>query len=762
MAFDEFLIQLEQALEETANTSSPAGGTGTPAPTTPRSLLRMTFDPTRKQADQPHQILIGVGDWLLNDSPVEHRGICLNHKGTAYRFGKTYQYASVTDFVLAPPEAVSQHWQDLTGGLHDPRELLRRFELIVEDVGPDSCFALLCWLALRSGVEADEIRHGPGEPWVNAIRAWETTGMADEAFTSWAVLLSALGHSYIPPANAWQTHEADFNAIDLSQAWREALRFTVTLLRQKVNPNVVPSLWHLSGYARAMAFLRSEYQDYLASLFQAICLQLLVPLRETGDARQLLVDAYFAVETWPSGSKKLFIRTDREHTYLQQGFALMGLYRPDGRTQGTGNDMTVSVNPQTGIYLKALWEELERLENERWQGQRPRENARPIVSYHETEGYTEPWWDDHGRYTLLGAPRRLPDGRLGTRLAWSDVVEAAWRCYNPLRGLCVRDALDHDRECPLEQCRRQRQHFEDRPLTLERYLVAAKWLLKTAIPQAVVLSPTAKRFFAALVTHERTTAPVSVTDLPEEQEFDFASLRGGFAVIHEQGVFLFDDWRVAPLKLPELKEEFHRAFGMLSEVHWVDSRLNGLVHERAVAFPRTSSRPPPAVLADLATLRARLAETKQRYGLKSEHEDIRRFRQRLESRWGIDHVADGLHRRVAELEDAFRTTSTLQTQGLIRILSTYALPFLISSATTNFLSPWIGARAAAVGCSSWTPLLQVVIYVVLAGVLILALMGLHRGLAWSINRQRQVSAVHKSPDGASQDESSTRNRKRSV
>ena len=39
---------------------------------------------------------------------------------------------------------LGQRWERLTDGYREPGQLLRHCTLIVEDVGPDACFALLC------------------------------------------------------------------------------------------------------------------------------------------------------------------------------------------------------------------------------------------------------------------------------------------------------------------------------------------------------------------------------------------------------------------------------------------------------------------------------------------------------------------------------------------------------------------------------------------------------------------------------------------
>jgi hypothetical protein len=508
--------------------------------------------------------------------------------------------------------------------------------------------------------------------------------------------------------------------VDLSGAWREALQFTVALLQQAVSPDAVPPVWNLSGYGRAKAFLNVEYQEYQESLTHAVRLQLRVPLCATGDARELLVDAYFAVETWASGAKKLFIRNDREHTYLHQGFALMGLYRPSER--GSGNDMTLSVNPWTGIYLKTLWAELERLETDRWQGRRPRDHVRAIASYAATEGYNEPWWDDNGRYTLLGAPKALPDWSAGSRLEWPEVLEAVWRCYSPVRDLRVRDLL-HLQDCRLEQCQRDRLHDEGGTFTVTKHLAAARWLPNSVNPQAFFLAPTTQRALAALIARPNATGALILADLPAEQDLVWVPLAGGFAVIHEQGAFLFDDWHSERLPVDELREEFHRCFQLLCTVRTVDSELEARLQVRSLLDTTLKPWRSLKVLTELAAQRAKLARAQYHYALHSPDSELRRFRAELASCWGIDKSLDELQRRLTGMEEAVRTTSTLQTQGLVQMLSAYGLSFFVSGAITGWLVPWLESLVVAKGSAS---LLKVAVYLVLAATLITGVRGLQR------------------------------------
>lgn len=346
---------------------------------------RIQADPVRLRAEQ-NQVLIGVGTWGTRDKPVHHLGVCLNNKGLAGCFGGAEDPATVTELVLDPPPELATHWQTAWGEGATLDRRLDELTLVVEDAAPDAVLAFLFWLAVTNGVVAAEFRRPEITRWIEAVRRWELTGMvADNPHTSWAALLSALSHSYFAP-----TTPAENRPYDFAGAWREALHFTATLLLRDIAPDAVPELWELDAYRRAAALLRNEEQDYLRSLSRSTRLQLLVPVAGPEPRKDLVVDAYLTVETWPNGARKLFARLDRTHSHTGQGFAVMGVYRPDPRIEGSGDDMVVSVNPLTGINLQDLWLELERLENQRWEGQRPTENPRAIASYPAGTGYTQP------------------------------------------------------------------------------------------------------------------------------------------------------------------------------------------------------------------------------------------------------------------------------------------------------------------------------------------------------------------------------------
>lgn len=76
-------------------------------------------------------------------------------------------------------------------------------------------------------------------------------------------------------------------------------------------------------------------------------------------------------------------------------------------------------------------------------GPRDCSRPRPVAGYpggRRADGGpdpTQPWWDDRGSYTLIAAPRRLPDGEPGSRLTWQRVLETLGDCYRPDLGLLL-------------------------------------------------------------------------------------------------------------------------------------------------------------------------------------------------------------------------------------------------------------------------------------------------------------------------------------
>ena len=222
----------------------------------------------------------------------------------------------------------------------------------------------------------------------------------------------------------------------------------------------------------------------------------------------MLIDAYLAEENTLSGNRKVFLRSDTDHTWLKNGFTLMAIHRP--AAAGTGSGTVISVDPASGITLEELWWELEAMEEEAWRGRRPSDDPRQGIIGYPEGGPNEPWYDggrsDRSRYTLLAEPKRLPDGSLGSRLGWDDVRQAVWRMYNPGRKLLVQEPDGGDL-VSLENCRPYRDDGDKR-------LTVAHWSQSPRNEIALSLSPTLIRYFAALAARRRNET-VTVESLPD-------------------------------------------------------------------------------------------------------------------------------------------------------------------------------------------------------------------------------------------------------
>lgn len=618
--------------------------------------LRPTFDPARATPSEPDEVFVGLG--AMDEA---HRGVCLNNKGAAALFGWRRDPITVATLVRDIPEAVIEGWRAAWPG--GPDAALERARLVVEDASPDSVLAVVFWLARLDGVPPSQL---PAR-WLTALTAWERDGVAPSVTRSWTALISALAHSHFGMAH---------DGSGLADAWDDALRFTAALLRAGVDPDAVdpehaPAILAEHAYGRAIAFAMNERQDYLQSLSRAVRVELLVPMAG-GHGRMLLVDAYFATEsTAPSGVKKIFIRTDTEHTTLSNGFSLMGLYRPG--LEGTGNDMTVSVDPRAGIALKELWAALEAEETRRWEGRRPNGHPRRIASY-PSGGFDQPWWDDHGRYTLLGAPKRLSEGERGSKLNWGDVLEQVWRAYNQLRAVEVIDRNAPGAPAPIEAATAKNFSAGSGAAAATRSLISVTWRRALADGQSLQFTPTVKRHLAAMVTRagEGKTGPVPLAELAPGEDFDYVELAGGAAVVTEQGALLFDDWRDRTLPADQLAADFGQAVELVAACRAFDAEVDAL-------YAGSGGKRSGDMLSRITGLRARVASAFRKADLAKAAPDRHAFRAALEGRWGLAGKEEQLASRLKDLQEIVETQATLDTQGMATLLAFVTIPAFVAS-----------------------------------------------------------------------------------
>lgn len=644
-SFDEFIARLGDALDARAVDGRP---------------LTITFDPARRSPSGPREVYVGIGDWFAGASPVPHEGVCLNNKGAAQHFGWKRTPVTVASLVRDLPDDLIARWRAAFGS--DPDQVLDHAVLVVEDASPDSVLSTVFWLARLAGVAPAELP----QRWLTALTAWERDGIAPSVTRSWTALLSALAHSHFGTL---------YDGSGIVDAWGDALRFTCALMRAGADPDAVdpgasPAILADQAYGRAIAFAKNEEQDYLESLVRALRLELRVPMAGSR-GRELLVDAYFATESnATSGVKKIYIRTDAQATTLGNGFSLMGLYRPG--LEGTGNDMTISVDPRSGIDLKDLWHTLEAMENERWAGERPNATPRRIASYPEG-GFDQPWWDDHGRYTLIGAPKRLGDGRLGSRLAWADVLEGVWRSYQPLRGLQVFDLNDPSGERktrPLDACKARSVKVGSGPAAVEKFLVAMKWNRGADTAQSLRFTPTVKRELAAMVSKAArgSSGAIALADLVDPQDLDYLEIPGGAALVTRDGAVLFDDWRDKDLETAKLSEDFVEAVELLAAARRFDAEVDALYAAKD-----------KDMLRRITALRSDIATTFQRADLAEAAPERRALRAALETRWGLEGKEATLTGRLKDLQEILEAKATLDTQGMATLLAFFTIPAFIGT-----------------------------------------------------------------------------------
>ena len=687
------------------------------------SLPHAVMDGTRKTAREG-EILIGVGRWSYGDvAIIDHHGICLQNKGCDARVGRVYD--SVSRFVVEAPADLVDEWRgkviSMGIALDDVSHLLRRFCLVVEDISPDSVFALLVFLVRLNGeFPADAY------PLLEYIEHWEAGDVRStgEPERSLGVALSSLVHQAFAYTQPRITGDGNPQTVGVTGAryagrgaslsdeveplvvgWRDALRLVAEVIEAEVDPRALPDIPIGPCHAQAQAHVRYERQVYLKNLGTARKLQLMIPIGHAG--RWMLVDAYLAEERLPLGSVKAFLRNDRTNTELANGFTLMAIYRPTAR--GTGNDMVVTLDPASGCRLDDLWVQLELLEEQKWQGMRPDDQPRC-----GTAGYpggkrsdgsnapNEPWWDGGNssqKHTIVAAPKSVigPDGRCqaGSRLDWADVREAIWNTYAPINGLWVEG--DEGAGCWLNQSSR---YSETREIANGERLVFAKvsWgeaetgSLKSedihalGRRQAFQLVPTVLAAFAAIladVREGRKSGLPGMDSMPEKHAYDVVEIEGGTAVVSRDGVFVFDDWRVQPVDTNTLRTEFEAVCRRLDAIFTTQHAL-GVIKKTLDDAEQGKRVDIDLRLAELGKERKKIREEIDSTGPSSLRYDVTCFRTALEKRWEVMGRLEDLQGRFEECYRELTSIRNSRTDHYVRLITVYAVPIGLTAQLFGF------------------------------------------------------------------------------
>ena len=445
-------------------------------------------------------VLVGLG----NPSQQELEGPCiLNHKGS------NPSQRSVSEFVANGSTSLVAQWKAClgSGGLQ---------RILVEDLSLDTCFGLSLFLARiheQPMPNSEKLNR-----WIEYVSSWEQGFYPDKGARpseSLACLASLLGHSFLA------SHR-------VSEGLMTSCEFLWSLFERFDSPQDVIFDRHNKNYGRALARYAFETEQFRLAIQNGVRFQLMIPV--CGGSELVLTDAIALEEIDdPTAVVKVLLRNDTEYAWTRRGFGLIAVYRPSER--GTGNDITIAIDPDTHLSLNSLWTELEAQEDQQWGDERPRGGGvgRKLSSYVE-KGIKpevwphEPWWDGRGGdescSTLVGAPKSVTvRGKVeyGTRLTWAgNVLPTLWNAYSPIPKTLKAEV-----------------HTD----TSDISVAFVEW--DHLARREVIGTPTLTGWLATQSMGRQ--APRSPLDLPRSETYETLPLPGGMAVIHRGGVTLFDE-----------------------------------------------------------------------------------------------------------------------------------------------------------------------------------------------------------------------------
>ena len=345
--------------------------------------LSVTFDPNKKIA-QKGEVLVGLGN-----TQEENEGVVLQHKTQSKRYACLSQFVYEANFDSFDPDTCCK-------------------QIYIEDFSVDTVLSI--WIFIH------RIHHKSMpkniDTWIDYASRWERgdTSTTGKAFESYGCLQNALS---LNKQN--QTPK---------EILEKSLIFLDYLIRHNIDPVHIPAIPAMVQYTDAKSSLLSEYEKYENIVNNSQVSIFHIPKIDNGKKKK--VSGIFIEMSMVTSIQKVFLRND-ENSPTGDGYALMAIYNPNAK--GTGNDIVISVDPMKNIYLKSLWYALEKEENLLWNGKRPVDNPRPLKSYLDGNGPSQPWWDDMGKYTLIAAPK-MHDSMYGRRVTWDQVKQLIDELYN--------------------------------------------------------------------------------------------------------------------------------------------------------------------------------------------------------------------------------------------------------------------------------------------------------------------------------------------
>lgn len=627
----------------------------------------------------PGELLIGLGAPV---QPDPARAVCLNNKTAAQALGQATHPSSVSRLVSGAPAVLVTAWGQALGLGTAPEAVIGGVRLVVEDASPDSCFGFVLFLARLAGVAADEL---PLD-WIAYIDAWEQGAGPPNPRQAYGSFHNALVHFSIQATP--------------TTAWRAGLRLLHEALSANLSPGTIGAEAGGPWLTKARAALTYDAQAYEENLRHAERLQLSIPLAGFPDRRRL-IDACLFEETMAVGALRDFARADRARSALGNGFTLLGLHRPG--LVGTGNDITISVDPAAGLDLRALWDALEAEEDRRWAGARPSDTPRDVGGYaggrrrDGTPSPNQPWYHT-ADFTLIGAPKEVAPGQRGSHLSWAETLRILWDLYNPLHdvrfqlGLTAARAGGMGPAQPLHAC--APEPVEDphpysprapRPEPEPR-LIAARWDRPDNAAPAFRVTPALVRCLAyCLARPAGTHAPIRLSDLPPGGEPETFEIPGGVAVISDHGAFLLDGGFVQKAPLDDLAAAFHQAAHALRDVRASSDRIVRLLAETHDFLRGEGTETADSLLAELAWWQVRIARAEHARQAAPLTPLQRAFRAALLTRWGIEGWTGATARYVEDIKQALANHTNQEINRRVAFLQGYGLPIAAGASLFGFV-----------------------------------------------------------------------------
>lgn len=530
-------------------------------------------------------IIIGLGQ---REKQTDSPGCILNYKAVDSKS------RSVSEFVSTASNDLWEAWSSRVS----PALISR---IVIEDLSFDTCFSLAIFLARINGAK----KESKEDIWVDYVSNWEQGRYMDigrSPSESVACLVSLLGHSYL-------------HAEDSKPGLIACCEFIWKLYQQFDSPYAIKYDASNLNYRRAYGRFAYEQVQYELIIQNSPRFQLLVPVQNGKE--KVLTDVILLEEQAPSSIVKVLLRTSQEHSWTRRGFGMMAVHRPS--ELGTGNDVTISVDPDTFLTLKDLWVGLEKLEEVEWDGKRPAKNPRMLSSHERFSipASDQPWYDG-GDLTLIGAPKKVVvDGQLepGSKLDWNEhILPLLWSLYSPIPGSAVPEP--------------KTPHASGKALRIVRWNGKAP-----EVPE----NPTLLAWLASLSMQDDLKYP---KDLPLPSSFEVIRLAGGMALVHRNGVTLFNDWSSTQLEINVLCE--HPIMTFNDRLEDYETLLNGKaleaigdVHNELIKLPRFSPKLYKKWREEINIEKAKLLG-KVDLKMKVETYDQTQLGQVMEKLWGVN------------------------------------------------------------------------------------------------------------------------------